>query len=51
VNIWLILFISITETALVCREDNDGVGSSAAATVFGQISQILRDGLSDVSGC
>ncbi len=35
----------------VVREDHESAGASSAATVLGQISQILRDGLIDASGC
>ena len=35
----------------VSREEVEGAAATSAATVFGQISQILRDGLNDASGC
>jgi hypothetical protein len=35
----------------VSREEVEGAAGTSAATVFGQISQILRDGLNDASGC
>jgi hypothetical protein len=39
-----------TLICLVSREEVEGAVGTTAATVFGQISQILRDGLNDASG-
>jgi hypothetical protein len=43
-------FTLLYSHSLLSREC-EGAGASSAATVFGQISQMLREGLSDASGC